>query len=60
MSDILCRRFLYYSPAFHVPLESEIIHLATNQTFRVENSVFRIRVECILSAVTDNTGNNSV
>jgi len=36
-----------------VTLNLRIIHLATNQTFGIEDSVFRVRVEGVLCGVTD-------
>ena len=40
-------------PVLHVALDLGIIELATNETLCVEDGVFRVRVECILRAVTN-------
>ena len=44
---------------FLVTLDFRIVHLATNQTFSVEDSVFRVGVEGVLSGVTDTAEMNA-
>ena len=41
-----------------VTLDFGIVHLATNQTHSVEDSVFRVGVEGVLSGITDTEGAN--
>ena len=38
---------------FLVALDFWIIHLATNQTFGIKDSVFRVGMESVLGSVTD-------
>lgn len=40
-------------PVPHVALDFRIIELPADETLSVEDSVLRIRVECILCGVTD-------
>ncbi len=40
-------------PVFHVTLDFGIVHLATNKTFRVKDSVGRVGVEGVLGGVAD-------
>ena len=40
-------------PMFLVSLDFWIVHLATNQTFGVKDSVFRVGMESVLGGVAD-------
>ena len=40
------------SPVLHVALNLRLVKLATNETLRVEDSVFRVRVEGVLRSIT--------
>lgn len=42
-------------PMFDVPFDIGVVHLATNETFGVKDSVGRIGVEGVLGAVTNTT-----
>ena len=43
---------------FLVTLDFRVVHLAANQAFSVEHSVFRIRMEGVLSGITNTTRMN--
>ena len=44
---------------FLVTLDLRIVHLATNQTLSVEDSVFRVGVEGVLGSVADTVETNA-
>ena len=48
-----------YVPMLLVTLDLRIVHLTTNQTFSVEDSVLRVGVEGVLGGVTDTAGVNA-
>ena len=41
-----------------ITFDFRIVHLATNQTLSVKDSVFRVGVEGVLSGITDTEGVN--
>ena len=41
-----------------VTLDFRIVHLATNQTLSIKDSVFRVGMECILRGIADTEGTN--
>ena len=43
-----------------VTLDLRIVHLATNQTLGIKDSVFRVGVEGVLGGVTDTEGMNEL